>query len=269
MKDPRKRNHSKKISYTGELLEIRIDSVFFQDVATYDASVEPLKITIEIMTYSDHKSVVYLFFLLPSSYVPASNTSHNYSHYPLVLVKASSKVKSLMIEWFRQEYLASFAPLYIPPLYMKYMINIWVESIHNLPDQDSFEYGKYTDVLMETCSGTDIILVPNEMIRTPLKLEYKRDDKNLSSIEIELKQDQVIEICSKLIDKNMFLDVFHEHVLNTTKVNLNSLTFYQVQNSLAVFRRDGSVKVRIKMIHWKLDIHIFQRLVDMLIRPMQ
>lgn len=61
---------------------------------------------------------------------------------------------------------------------------------------------------------------------------------------MSLTQDQVKEICSNLVDKNLFMDVFHEHVLKVTKVNLNNLTFYQVQNSLALFRRDGTVKVK-------------------------
>jgi hypothetical protein len=130
-------SHSK----TQELVEIRIDPIHFEDISIYDDDVTPLKVTMEYRTYHDNKSTFAYMYMLPAPSTPPGNLD-KYAHYPLVLVKATTKIRIVLTEWLKDTYLASFKSLFIPSLCMKDMLGIWVDSIHNLPGADSFEYGK-------------------------------------------------------------------------------------------------------------------------------
>ncbi|KAI7901556.1 uncharacterized protein BX663DRAFT_513271 [Cokeromyces recurvatus] len=212
--------------YLGDLVDLHIEPLYFDNVASYDSTILPLKITIEIMLYKDNRNVTHTFFMLPSPYIPMyEKKADEKTFYPLILVKATSRIKSALFTWFEKRYFALCTQLYIPPIVMTDMVNIWIESIHNLPDEDAFEE------------------IPDMMTRPPLILEYKTDINDLSDIKVSINQQDAKVICKKIQDRRLFLEAFQDHILKTTSVRLRSFTFHRVSNSLATLRQDGSVKI--------------------------
>ncbi|KAI9481468.1 MAG: hypothetical protein EXX96DRAFT_566874 [Benjaminiella poitrasii] len=227
LKDTTRNTHTKKNEvYLGDLTDLRIEPLNFDNIQLYDPDVLPLKITIEIMLYKDYRSVLHTFFLLPSPYIPPNEKlAEEKTFYPLLLAKTTSRIRSGLLSWFENQFFATSTQLFISPSVMEEMVHIWIESIHNLPDEDAFEE------------------IPDSMIRPPLIMEYKTDINDLSDIKISIEQHEAKAICKKIPERKMFLEAFQEHILKTTGVRIRSFIFHRVSNSLAILRQDGSVKI--------------------------
>ncbi|KAI8990819.1 hypothetical protein BDF20DRAFT_841030 [Mycotypha africana] len=234
-------------TFKGELLDVRIDPLYFKDVTSYDRDVRPLKFTIEIVKYRDNRQAKHFMFMIPAPRVPENgqaergdvlpnNGNEHMAYYPLVFIKGSLTIRLEIEQWFEKKYFTYCRRMLIPPNTMIEMVDIWIDSLLDLPSEEDESYHE----------------LPKEITAVPLRLEYKTGDKSVSDIDITVSQRDALAVC-KAINKKYFWDAFEKHVYTTTGIRTSSLIFERITNSLATIRRDGTIKVsrehRLEAVH--------------------
>lgn len=89
-------------------------------------------------------------------------------------------------------------------------------------------------------------IVPMRTVQHSLELEYVTHLKELSTIRVKLKTQEVIKLCKKLKNQDDFIFALQDHLFSITKINISALTLNELTTTNLGIRRDGKFKVYIK-----------------------
>lgn len=225
-----KRSTSKNMrndSFVGDLRRLQIETLYLEDIQSYDPQVKPLLFNIDILQYNTDKMTSQVFFMIPSPKLPQQDKKPGVlTYYPLLLFKSTLRLRQQIITWFEKFYVAACTPLFMYPTTMVEAIDIWVDSLHDIKEKQESH-----------------IHVPDRMFKPPLVLEYRTGDEEMSKIVLKIPYQQVLDICARIPDRRRFLSTFEKHVEKSVHFKLNSLTLERVSNSIATVRKDGRIKV--------------------------
>ncbi|KAF1796276.1 hypothetical protein FB192DRAFT_1042502 [Mucor lusitanicus] len=221
-----KKNRTKD-DFDGDLRRMDIDTIYLEDIPSYDPDIKPLRFTFEILQYSDDKLSRYSTYMLPAPHVPKNEKRPGVlAYYPLLLVKAPQRLRQEIITWFEKRYVAACTPLFMYPATMVDAVHVWIDSILDIEEKLEAH-----------------IHVPEQILRPPLVLEYQTGDDEMPNVKLRISRTQALAICNRIPHPNQFMRAFERHVEKTTHVRLDTLTLTRVTSSIATVRKNGYVKI--------------------------
>ncbi|CAO3698858.1 unnamed protein product [Rhizopus microsporus] len=195
----------------------------FDTLSIPELQLNPIRVKITLPLANDAKDTHHLFILIPAT---VASTENVFTYFPLMLYRSKTIIATEVLEWFKKSYQCQFDDLLVPAPTFHSIIRTWVSTLFDLAPLED-----------------EVVKVPMRTVQHSLELEYVTHLKELSTIRVKLKTQEVIKLCKKLKNQDDFIFALQDHLFSITKINISALTLNELTTTNLGIRRDGKFKM--------------------------